>query len=130
MELFLMRHGIAASPQFYDGSDRQRPLTEEGTQQHEEVIRILAPLLQPLDHLLTSPYIRARQTANITAAAVTCANPVEETDLLADDCTLGNVIHLLKQYPPGRVGQKGVVTKSVTNQEIERNAGVEQPFEK
>ncbi len=25
----------------------------------------------------------------------------------------------------GRVGQKGVVTKSVTNQEIERNAGVE-----
>ncbi len=25
----------------------------------------------------------------------------------------------------GRVGQKGVVTKSVTNQEIERNSGVE-----
>ncbi len=28
-------------------------------------------------------------------------------------------------YVNGRVGQKGVVTKSVTNQEIERNAGVE-----
>ncbi len=32
---------------------------------------------------------------------------------------------LMRELQAGRVGQKGVVTKSVTNQEIERNAGVE-----
>lgn len=99
MELFLMRHGIADKPQFYD-SDRQRPLTDQGAQQHDRVIRILAPLIEPLDHLLTSPYTRARQTAEITAAALSCANPVEETDCLADDCSVDTVLHLLQQYPP------------------------------
>lgn len=95
MELFFMRHAIADSPQFYD-SDRQRPLTEQGAQQHRQMIRVLAPLLTPLDHLLTSPFIRARQTADITASAVTCANPVEETSFLAEDCSLGNVLRLLE----------------------------------
>ncbi len=98
MELFLMRHAIADSPQFYD-SDRQRPLTEQGAHQHRQVLRVLAPLLSPLDHLLTSPFIRARQTADITASAVTCTNPVEETNILAEDCSLGNVLYLLEQYP-------------------------------
>jgi phosphohistidine phosphatase len=53
-----------------------------------------------LDHLLSSPVLRARQTADIAAAAIRCATPVEETPILADACTVGAVLNLLQQYPP------------------------------
>ncbi len=47
-----------------------------------------------------------------------------ERDTLADT-DLNALEIVLQACGLGRVGQKGVVTKSVTNQEIERNAGVE-----
>lgn len=99
MELFLMRHAEAESPQRY-AEDRLRPLTAQGQARHQIVVRVVAPLLQPLDHLLTSPILRARQTADITATSVKCARPVEETSLLAEACSLGNVLSLLQDYAP------------------------------
>jgi phosphohistidine phosphatase len=97
MELFLMRHAEAESPALY-AEDHQRPLTERGYQHQQQTVRVLAPLLQPLDHLLTSPILRARQTADITASGVTCATPVAETPILADACTPGAVLNLLQAY--------------------------------
>jgi phosphohistidine phosphatase len=97
MELFLMRHAEAESPALYT-EDRQRPLTERGCHRQQQTVRVLAPLLQPLDHLLTSPILRARQTADITASAITCATPVAETAILADACTPGAVFNLLQTY--------------------------------
>lgn len=97
MELFFMRHAEAESAARY-AEDRQRPLTEHGRQQQQHVVHALAPLLQPLDHLLSSPLLRARQTADITAAAVQCATPVEETSVLAENCTVGAVLTLLQSY--------------------------------
>ena len=99
MELFLMRHAEAESPALH-AEDRQRPLTERGYQYQQHMVRVLAPLLQPLDHLLTSPILRARQTADLTASAVTCATPVAETPILADACTPGAVLNLLQTYSP------------------------------
>ena len=97
MELFLMRHAEAEPPTLY-AEDRQRPLSPHGLLSHERVARQLAPLLRPLDHLLTSPYLRARQTADIIAAAI--AMTPEETSLLAEDCTPGAVLNQLATYPP------------------------------
>jgi phosphohistidine phosphatase len=97
MELFLMRHAEAESPALY-AEDRQRPLTERGYQHQQQTVHVLAPLLQPLDHLLTSPILRARQTADLTARAVTCTTPVAETPILADACTPGAVLNLLQAY--------------------------------
>lgn len=98
MELFLMRHAEAESRDLYP-EDRLRPLTEHGRQQQQRVVRALAPLLQPLHHLLSSPFVRARQTADIVAAAVPCATAVEETEVLAEECTVGAVLNLLQGYP-------------------------------
>ena len=92
-----MRHAEAESAHRY-AEDRLRPLTAHGQTQHEAVARRLAPLLQPLDHILTSPILRARQTAEIMASALTCANDMTETPFLADACTVGNVIRLLQDY--------------------------------
>jgi phosphohistidine phosphatase len=98
MELFFMRHAEAESRDLY-ADDRQRPLTPLGHQQHQRVVRALKSLLQPLDHLLTSPVLRARQTAEIVAATVSCATAVQETSVLAEACTVDAVLQLLQGYP-------------------------------
>jgi phosphohistidine phosphatase len=97
MDLFLMRHAEAESRDLYP-EDRLRPLTESGRQQQQRVVHALAPLLQPLHHLLSSPFVRARQTADIVAAALPCTPAVEETPMLAEACTVGTVLNLLQGY--------------------------------
>jgi phosphohistidine phosphatase len=99
MELFFMRHGIAESPERYV-DDSQRPLTEQGRRDQRRVVQVLLPLLDPLDHLLSSPLLRARQTADIVADALQFGGRIEETSILAGDCTVGAVLDLLQGYPP------------------------------
>jgi phosphohistidine phosphatase len=64
MELFLIRHGIAADPQLYT-DDRERPLTVEGRQKTAKVAQRLHHLGLRFDLILTSPLVRAKQTAEI-----------------------------------------------------------------
>jgi phosphohistidine phosphatase len=59
--IWLLRHAEAA-----DGMpDDQRPLTDDGVQQAEAVGRALARLRVQIDSCLTSPKLRAVQTARI-----------------------------------------------------------------
>jgi phosphohistidine phosphatase len=97
MDLFLMRHGVAESPDRY-GDDGQRPLTAQGRHDQSRVARVLLPLLEPLDHLISSPLVRARQTADIVADTLQFDGQIEETTILASDCTLGAVLDLLQRY--------------------------------
>ena len=69
MELFLLRHAQAEDSHLYS-HDHQRPLSETGRREQVHIAQVLAPLLRPLDYVLSSPLIRARQTADITAAAL------------------------------------------------------------
>jgi phosphohistidine phosphatase len=63
-ELLLLRHGIAEerSP---DLDDAQRALTPQGRQRTAQVIRRLAELELHCDVVLSSPLVRARQTAEL-----------------------------------------------------------------
>src|SRR2546426_11482598 len=66
MNLFILRHGIAVEktiPSFKKDSDR--PLTGEGRKKTKQVARMLKRLGPSFDVVLTSPYVRARQTAEI-----------------------------------------------------------------
>jgi phosphohistidine phosphatase len=64
MELCLVRHAIAEErgPDWPD--DSERPLTVRGHARMREAARGLATLFHP-QLILTSPYVRARQTAEI-----------------------------------------------------------------
>lgn len=97
MDLFFMRHGVAESPERY-ADDGQRPLTEQGRRDQCRVAQVLLPLLDPLDHLLSSPLRRARQTADIVSDALQFGGQIEETSILAGDCTVGAVLDLLQGY--------------------------------
>jgi phosphohistidine phosphatase len=64
--LWLMRHGDAA-----DGSpDAERPLTEKGERQARDAGRALAALGVELDACLTSPKVRAADTARLACEAL------------------------------------------------------------
>ena len=64
MEIYLIRHGIAAERGTY-ADDEQRPLTEKGFERSTEVAERLQDLGLKFDSILTSPLVRASQTAKI-----------------------------------------------------------------
>jgi phosphohistidine phosphatase len=71
MELYIVRHGIAIDREDPKSPpDPDRFLTEEGIDKTKQVAKGVAALGIEPDLLLTSPYIRALQTAELFAAAL------------------------------------------------------------
>ena len=66
MKLLLVRHAIALDRDTPGVSDDLRPLTEEGASRFKKVARALGALVTA-DLVLTSPLLRAKQTAEILA---------------------------------------------------------------
>ena len=69
MKLYLLRHGLAAErgPQGIE-NDARRPLTPKGRRQLCKIAAALGILKLRFDMILSSPLVRARQTAEIVAA--------------------------------------------------------------
>jgi phosphohistidine phosphatase len=63
MRLFLVRHGMAEEKT--GGADAARALTPEGRAEVEEVSGAIGAALEPPVEVLTSPYLRAEQTAEV-----------------------------------------------------------------
>jgi phosphohistidine phosphatase len=82
-ELYLVRHAIAAErgPEWPD--DTTRPLTERGIARFKEVVTGLRWLDVVLDEIITSPLVRARQTADLLAAGIGGTPVVRLLDALA-----------------------------------------------
>ncbi|HEY3310697.1 MAG TPA: phosphohistidine phosphatase SixA [Anaerolineales bacterium] len=70
MNLYVIRHAIAveAGSSGYE-NDSQRTLTDKGRRKMENIALGLRRLDVSLDLILSSPYLRARQTAEILAEA-------------------------------------------------------------
>lgn len=68
LQLYLIRHGIAVDRSEVS-EDSQRPLTPQGWEKTQRVARRLRQLDLQFEQLLTSPLIRARQTAEILVSA-------------------------------------------------------------
>ncbi len=66
-ELYLVRHGVSEERGEAWPDDGKRPLTGEGMSGMRKAARGLARLGVALDVVLTSPLVRARQTAEILA---------------------------------------------------------------
>jgi len=64
MKILLVRHAIAVDRETAGTTDELRPLTEEGIARFRKTARALNELVTP-DLLLSSPLLRARQTAQI-----------------------------------------------------------------
>ena len=82
MFIVLLRHGIAEER---DGSkpDEERELTEDGHKRMKQIARSLARLFPKAETIISSPLVRARQTAEWVSRAYDL--PVKTSDALAPD---------------------------------------------
>lgn len=81
MELYLLRHAHAGDPTAWDGPDERRPLSEKGEKQADRLGRFLAGIGFQADAVITSPKVRAEQTARIVAGHLSL--PVSTDERLA-----------------------------------------------
>jgi phosphohistidine phosphatase len=84
MQLYVVRHGIAIDREDPKcPPDPERYLTEEGIEKTKRVATAVAALDASPDLFLSSPYVRAMQTAEIFAAALGYAKQrIRRADLL------------------------------------------------
>jgi phosphohistidine phosphatase len=99
MNLYLLRHGIAA-PRKDSGneSDADRPLTAQGMKRMRKAAKGVRRLGISFDKILTSPLIRARQTAEIVAAALDLQDRVEDVAVLAPDSSIQDLFSALADH--------------------------------
>ncbi len=82
MDLFLIRHAKAVEGTLYNDDD-QRPLTADGRQAAHAVGAALARQGIALETIITSPLVRAVETAELVAMAVSYTGGLEVSSLLS-----------------------------------------------
>lgn len=98
LELYCIRHGLAGEAGSY-ANDNERPLTDEGKKKTRQVAKQLAELGLQFDLILTSPLVRAHQTADILIDV-----GLSETLEISADLVSGDLDHWLtwfQQWQPG-----------------------------
>jgi phosphohistidine phosphatase len=97
MILYLMRHGIAedVSPA---GGDPERRLTQPGTLRTAMVAKGLDRLGLTFDRIVSSPYVRARQTAEIVARITKHRDEIHLDKRLVPFGTFEDVSDLLAEH--------------------------------
>jgi phosphohistidine phosphatase len=97
-ELYFVRHGLAAERGDAWPDDTKRPLTDEGISRMRKAARGLARLGVAVEIVLTSPLVRARQTAEIVAAGLDPRPSLVNVDSLAPDGTYAAVLADLEKH--------------------------------
>ena len=69
LELYLLRHADAGDSAAWPGDDAERPLSKKGRRQAKALARTLKDLGLRVDTVITSPLLRAAQTAKPVAKA-------------------------------------------------------------
>ena len=98
IELYLVRHAIAAErgPNYPD--DRERPLTSEGIARFKQVVEGLKAFDVKLEVVLTSPLVRAAHTAELLVAGIGGKPRLEPLDALQPGGRQAQVLETLAKY--------------------------------
>ena len=98
LELYLIRHGIAAERGEDYPDDSKRPLTSNGIARLKKEAAALDALGVAFDQIISSPLVRTRQTADVFAESMKVKPPVATIDALAPAGTPSSVIQELAKY--------------------------------
>jgi phosphohistidine phosphatase SixA len=91
---FVVRHAKAGDREAWEGDDRLRPLTKSGRRQAEGLVEVLKG--QPIDRILSSGYVRCRETVEPLAEARHL--PAESTAELEEGAGGDSVLRLVKRF--------------------------------
>lgn len=136
MHVYLLRHGLAGErddQRFPD--DTLRPLTGEGKRRTRAVARGMAGLELGIEQIISSPLVRARQTADIAAAELKMAGgSILESAALAPDRSPGEIFKALRDGSCGTnvllVGHEPHLSSLVSLMVTGRADGMEMAFKK
>jgi len=98
MELILVRHGLAVKRETPGYAEADRPLTEEGIERMQKSARGLASLIDPPDFIVSSPLIRAKQTAEILSVSLQCGHEIAEWEALLPDAAPSALVSMLRKH--------------------------------
>jgi len=101
MNLFILRHGIAVergAPGYANDSDR--PLTPEGEHKLQLIAQAIQALEPGFDLILSSPYLRARQTAEIVAGVLGLCKKLDFSYTLMPDGSTRRLVEVLSRLRP------------------------------
>lgn len=103
MELFILRHAIAVErgTEGYE-HDSDRPLTKKGEKKMYAIAGGIRALGIVPELILSSPFARARRTAEIAAEVLDCKKCLVLSDTLATTAEPGDVIRELLEHHPDR----------------------------
>ena len=98
IELYLVRHAIAAErgPRYPD--DTLRPLTPDGSKRFSKSVPGLIEMDVVIDFVLTSPLVRARETAQLLAARLKPKPAIAEIDALAPGGRHQAIVEAIKSH--------------------------------
>lgn len=96
MKIYFLRHGVAVEPEDWKGSDYDRPLTSDGRKRMEHEAKAIRKLGLELDAILTSPLIRAKDTA--TLVGETLQLTVKEDERLGGDFEVAALEAILQDH--------------------------------
>ena len=100
MQLYLLRHGPAQSRLEWKGPDSERPLTDRGIKVTRRVAARMAALGLQLDAVLTSPYVRALETARIVTDSLDSPDIlISEPGLEPDRLSRGELQRIISDHP-------------------------------
>ena len=97
-KLYVIRHGVAEERGDDWPDDTRRPLSEEGMAGLRKEARGLVRLGVTFDVVLTSSLVRARQTADIVAAAFNTRPPIVAIDSLSPGGSTQAVLNDLEAH--------------------------------
>jgi phosphohistidine phosphatase len=96
--VYLVRHGIAAERSDERPDDSKRPLTPKGMARMREIARGLRALDPAIDVVLTSPFARAKQTADLLVDGLKPAPALHVIGALSPGVGAAAVVEALQQY--------------------------------
>lgn len=100
MDCVLLRHGIAVERDEWEGPDLDRPLTEYGAKRVRQVVAGLNRLDVQPTHVLSSPLIRAIETAKIAHRLLRVRSAMHIVDELLPDAPPNRLLSILHKLPP------------------------------
>lgn len=107
MNLYLLRHGIAVDPSVPDFTDdAKRPLTSKGKRRLRQITDAMSALKISFDVIISSPYVRAKQTAEIIAKSFKREKQLKFSDELTPG---GNPKSLIQQLNALRPKPKNIL---------------------
>jgi phosphohistidine phosphatase len=95
---YFLRHGIAVEPDEWTGRDFDRPLTHDGIERMKFEARAIAALSLQLGVIVTSPLLRARQTAEIVADRLKLRDEIVEDKRLANGFDARRLSEILGEH--------------------------------